>query len=207
MWFSDPFTSIAKLWGDILIPEECNARQFNRSMGKVCILTKLPNFIHETIYVPIDNEVLPIRVTEIDGEVDSFFNGYAFESSDEGNTVICDFNAWKNKGVNEMVDTQQSDDENSTDSGDKESSGEFDAVSDEFTVHDTNDVNVTGSFPFKNTTNRFRSPIPDIVRCSEDGSTSTFAEVKDKDSNIVSDKAPNNNLGCIRASTILSSLQ
>ncbi|GJT55139.1 retrotransposon protein, putative, ty1-copia subclass [Tanacetum coccineum] len=134
MWFSGPFTSIAKLWGDILIPKECNARQFNRSM------------------------------------VDSFFNGYAFESSDEGNTVIGDFNEWQNKGVNEMVDTQQSDDENSTDGGDKESSGEFDAVSGENTVHDTNDVNVTGSFPFKNTTNGFRSPIPDIVGCSKDGS-------------------------------------
>ncbi|GKF63928.1 hypothetical protein Tco_0187376, partial [Tanacetum coccineum] len=34
MWFSGPLTSIAKLWGDILIPKECNARQFNRSMGK-----------------------------------------------------------------------------------------------------------------------------------------------------------------------------
>ncbi|GJY45302.1 RNA-directed DNA polymerase, eukaryota, reverse transcriptase zinc-binding domain protein [Tanacetum coccineum] len=100
-------------------------------------------------------------------------------------------------GVNEMVDTQQSDDENSTDGGDKESSGEFDAVSGE-NIHDTNDVNVTGIFPFKNTTNGFRSPIPDIVGCSEDGSKSTFAEVKDKDSNIVSDKAPDNNLGCIR---------
>ncbi|GJR44088.1 hypothetical protein Tco_1312191 [Tanacetum coccineum] len=155
------------------------------------------NFIHETIYVPIDNEVLPIRVTYINGEVDSFFNGYAFESSDEGNTVIGDFNEWQNEGVNEMVDTQQSDDENSTDGGDKESSGEFDAVSGE-NIHDTNDVNVTGSFPFKNTTNGFRSPIPDIVGCSEDGSKSTFAEVKDKDSNIVSDKAPDNNLGCIR---------
>ncbi|GKG61717.1 hypothetical protein Tco_0621426, partial [Tanacetum coccineum] len=69
-------------------------------MGKVCVLTKLPNFIHETIYVPIDNEVLPIPDTEIDGEVDSFFNGYACESS-EGNTVIGDLNGWQNEGVNE----------------------------------------------------------------------------------------------------------
>ncbi|GJY56796.1 putative RNA-directed DNA polymerase [Tanacetum coccineum] len=175
-------------------------------MGKVCILTKLMNFIHETIYVPIDNEVLMIRVTDIDGEVDSFFNGYAFKSSDEGNTVIGDFNGWQNEGVNEMVDTQQSDDENSTDGGDKESSGEFDAVFSENMVHDTNDVNVTASFPFKNTTNGFRSPIPDIVGCSEDGSTSTFAEVKDKDSNIVSDKAPDNNLGCIRTGSTLKGI-
>ncbi|GJW67193.1 cytochrome P450 [Tanacetum coccineum] len=159
-------------------------------MGKVCVLTKLPNFIHETIYVPIDNEVLPIPDTEIDGEVDSFFNGYACESS-EGNTVIGDLNGWQNEGVNEMVDIQQSDDENSTDGGDKESSGEFDAVSGENTVHDTNEA----VSPL-----RIQQMGLEVLYlgCSEDGSTSTFAEVKDKDSNMVSDKAPDNNLGCIR---------
>ncbi|GKB24936.1 hypothetical protein Tco_0864337 [Tanacetum coccineum] len=30
IWSSESFTSIAKLWGDVLIPEECNSRQFNR---------------------------------------------------------------------------------------------------------------------------------------------------------------------------------
>ncbi|GJW53439.1 RNA-directed DNA polymerase, eukaryota [Tanacetum coccineum] len=41
--------------------EECNARQFNRTTGKVCILTKYMGIIRETVTIPTD--------TENDGEI------------------------------------------------------------------------------------------------------------------------------------------
>ncbi|GKA47255.1 MDIS1-interacting receptor like kinase 2-like protein, partial [Tanacetum coccineum] len=39
MWTPDTFTAIANHWGDVIVLEDCNPRQFNRTTGRVCILT------------------------------------------------------------------------------------------------------------------------------------------------------------------------
>nr|GEY35359.1 outer envelope pore protein 16-2, chloroplastic-like [Tanacetum cinerariifolium] len=73
--------AITENWGRVLIPEECSSRQFNRSRGKVCVLTTQMNFIKETVHAPIGSESIPVRVSEIDGEIDSLFNGYTLTFS------------------------------------------------------------------------------------------------------------------------------
>ncbi|GJW18810.1 cytochrome P450 [Tanacetum coccineum] len=79
LWTPESFNSIANHWGDIIVPEECNPRQFNRSYGRVCILTK-----HlDTSFVPDDNSLIPIRITETEGDTDSLFNGYTIDSSSD----------------------------------------------------------------------------------------------------------------------------
>nr|GFB41042.1 cytochrome P450 [Tanacetum cinerariifolium] len=72
----------------LILVEECSSRQFNRSLGKVCILTNHVDFIKEMIDAPIGNESLPIRISEVEGEIDSLFNGYtltAYIFYDSGN--------------------------------------------------------------------------------------------------------------------------
>ncbi|GKD83804.1 hypothetical protein Tco_1350643 [Tanacetum coccineum] len=60
MWTPDTFTAIANHWGDVIVLEDCNSRQFNRTTGRVLI---------------------PVRILEFDGEIDSLFNGYIIYSS------------------------------------------------------------------------------------------------------------------------------
>ncbi|GKE72189.1 hypothetical protein Tco_1534230, partial [Tanacetum coccineum] len=81
LWFSNPFKPIAELWGKILIHEDCSSRQFNRTAGKVCILTDHLDLIKYTIRIPIENEVFTVRITETEEEIDSLFNGYVLSSS------------------------------------------------------------------------------------------------------------------------------
>ncbi|GKD75764.1 cytochrome P450 [Tanacetum coccineum] len=81
LWNTNVFFAIAKTWGEFLIPEECSARQFNHSVGKVCILTKRMDFIRESVLAPIGIKKLAICVSKFDGEIDSLFNGYTLTSS------------------------------------------------------------------------------------------------------------------------------
>ncbi|PWA52818.1 cytochrome P450 [Artemisia annua] len=81
LWLKDVFSTVAETWGEVLIQEECSTRQFNRSFGKVCILTKQMDFIKELVHVPFGDDLIPIRVVETDGEIDSLFNGYTLTSS------------------------------------------------------------------------------------------------------------------------------
>ncbi|GJY16956.1 RNA-directed DNA polymerase, eukaryota, partial [Tanacetum coccineum] len=83
--FFDDVVSMSFHWcrklGRILIPEECSSRQFNRSLEKVCVLTTQMNFIKEMVHAPIGSESIPVRISKVDGEIDSLFNGYTLTSS------------------------------------------------------------------------------------------------------------------------------
>ncbi|GKA87783.1 cytochrome P450 [Tanacetum coccineum] len=81
LWNTNVFFAIAETWGEFQIPEECSARQFNHSVGKVCILTKRMDFIRESVLALIGIEKLAICVSKFDGEIDSLFNGYTLTSS------------------------------------------------------------------------------------------------------------------------------
>ncbi|GKC29602.1 cytochrome P450 [Tanacetum coccineum] len=83
IWLSETFSSIAKHWGQVIIPEDCNARQFNRTLGKVFILTKHHDFIKEAVSIPLKKELLLVRVYETEGEIESIFNGYLYDSSSD----------------------------------------------------------------------------------------------------------------------------
>ncbi|GKD99107.1 cytochrome P450 [Tanacetum coccineum] len=65
------FSSIAENWDRVLIPEECSSRQFNRSLGKECVLTTQMNFIKEMVHAPIGNESIPVRVLEVDDDIEN----------------------------------------------------------------------------------------------------------------------------------------
>ncbi|GJY05408.1 hypothetical protein Tco_0371348 [Tanacetum coccineum] len=115
MWLQEPFTTIAELWGQVLMPEECNDRRFNRSFGKVCILTNHHHLIHETIHAAIGKDIYPIRVSETEGEIDMFFNGYSLaSSSDEDYDPPCEANVdedtWWHDKVNSSKDGEADDD-------------------------------------------------------------------------------------------------
>ncbi|GKF06618.1 hypothetical protein Tco_0037286 [Tanacetum coccineum] len=73
----------AEQLGKILIHEDCSARQFNRSAGKVCILIDHLEFIMDTMQIPIENEIITVRVSEVEGEIDTLFNGYVLDSSSD----------------------------------------------------------------------------------------------------------------------------
>nr|GEW73141.1 cytochrome P450 [Tanacetum cinerariifolium] len=81
MWYPEPYTSIAKLWGDILLPKDCSSRQFDRSTGKVCILTTHTNLILETIQVPIGDDDVHT------GDGDDVFNGTASNEEEDVNVT------------------------------------------------------------------------------------------------------------------------
>ncbi|PWA49836.1 hypothetical protein CTI12_AA434350 [Artemisia annua] len=192
MWYPEPYTSIAKLWGDILLPEDCSSRQFDRSTRKVCILTKHTNLILETIQVSIGNEIFPIRVMEIEGEIASFFNGYTLESSDDDNTTIGDLNGWQHDGDNEG-------ERNLGD--DYAHSGDGDDVSDDKAANDKEDVNVTTEKLFLDNTDVRRSQTKTSEGTFVEESTSSTPAAKDKHPS--SPKASDMNFGCtISRSTI-----
>ncbi|GJY66956.1 putative RNA-directed DNA polymerase [Tanacetum coccineum] len=78
----------AEQWGKIIILEDCSARQFNRSAGKECILTEHLEFIIATMQIPIENEIITVRISEVEGEIDTLFTGYdddEYSSADENN--------------------------------------------------------------------------------------------------------------------------
>lgn len=79
-WFSETFNQIAEIWGEPVLPEDCNPRMFNRAVGKVCIKTTNQNFIQEVVTISINggNEY-KIRVKEID----TLFNFSYVESTCE----------------------------------------------------------------------------------------------------------------------------
>ncbi|GKE00947.1 hypothetical protein Tco_1388930, partial [Tanacetum coccineum] len=62
VWTPEAFHTIASIWGNVIIPEECNSRQFNRTTGRgVCIPTTHLELIHTTSYVPTRKNLIPIR--------------------------------------------------------------------------------------------------------------------------------------------------
>ncbi|GJX89547.1 hypothetical protein Tco_0341561 [Tanacetum coccineum] len=140
------------------------------STGKVCVLTKNPNFIRESIKLPIDKDIFTVRVTEIDGEIDSFFNGYLLNPSDDDNTTLGDLHGWHDDDVNdgENVEFSGKNDNGSDNNTDKE---------------DENDVKVIASdgFPNLDKSNGPRIPATSPEAYSDDGSTSAAPVVKDKD--------------------------
>ncbi|GJT93611.1 hypothetical protein Tco_1082456 [Tanacetum coccineum] len=83
LWYPDSFTNIAEYFGKVILPEDCTHRQFNMSHGKVCILSDRIEFIKETIHIPFGKEIILVRVEEYEGDTDSLFNGYVFDSISE----------------------------------------------------------------------------------------------------------------------------
>nr|GEU42262.1 RNA-directed DNA polymerase, eukaryota, reverse transcriptase zinc-binding domain protein [Tanacetum cinerariifolium] len=81
IYFSIKYLGVAEQWGKILIPKDCSARQFNRSAGKVCILTDHLKFIMATMQIPKENEIITVRVSKVEGDIDTLFNGYVLDSS------------------------------------------------------------------------------------------------------------------------------
>ncbi|PWA67833.1 hypothetical protein CTI12_AA299060 [Artemisia annua] len=113
LWTTEAFHTIASSWGEVIIPEDCNPRQFNRTTGRVCILTPHLEIIRSTSYVPVDNVLIPIRIRESDGDIDSLFNGYYHDSSsdDEDANSVNDMDKDNMEGGNdEDADVDSTDD-------------------------------------------------------------------------------------------------
>ncbi|GKB58651.1 cytochrome P450 [Tanacetum coccineum] len=112
LWLSKSFTDIAKHWGKVIIQEDCNTRQFNRTTEKVCILTNCLDFIRETVTISVNKEVISVRVQETEGDIDLLFNGYLFDStSDEEDTVIGDNDSEKNHANGDNEEKHANNDE------------------------------------------------------------------------------------------------
>ena len=58
LWWEDSFSSIAKHYGDVLIPEVCCTRQFNLTYGKVCVLSERMDLINDTLHIPFNKEMI-----------------------------------------------------------------------------------------------------------------------------------------------------
>ncbi|GJW02346.1 RNA-directed DNA polymerase, eukaryota [Tanacetum coccineum] len=72
-WHEAAFTRIARIWGEVILPEKCNENNNNLVAGKVCILTKCMLHIQHNIPVLIDEIHVYVRVREILGECDEIF--------------------------------------------------------------------------------------------------------------------------------------
>ncbi|GKG12708.1 hypothetical protein Tco_0346945, partial [Tanacetum coccineum] len=116
LWTPESFHTIASIWGNVIIPEECNSRQFNSTTGRVCILTTHLELIHTTSYVPTGKNLIPIRIRETDGDIDSLFNGYSFDSSSDEDDTIFDNDTLGDNLGNESND--EDDDDNESEDGD-----------------------------------------------------------------------------------------
>ncbi|CAI9278424.1 unnamed protein product [Lactuca saligna] len=64
VWCEEAFNSIAKLWGSVVIPEECSTDSPNLAFGRVGILTSHPGLISLSIPVYVDGIRLEINVME-----------------------------------------------------------------------------------------------------------------------------------------------
>nr|GEV11902.1 hypothetical protein [Tanacetum cinerariifolium] len=73
LWLSNTFLSIVKHWGTVMIMDDCNKRQFNRTTERVY-------FIREMVPVPVNKEIIHVRVFETDEDVNSLLNDYYLDS-------------------------------------------------------------------------------------------------------------------------------
>nr|GEZ73825.1 hypothetical protein [Tanacetum cinerariifolium] len=103
-----------------MIEQDCNKRQFNRTTGKVCILTDKLDFIPEIILVLVNKETILVRVFKTNKDIDSLFNGYLFDSSsNEEEDFTCDSNDGDNKDHREVNnDNHHGDDDPYENNGD-----------------------------------------------------------------------------------------
>nr|KAJ0218832.1 hypothetical protein LSAT_V11C300154990 [Lactuca sativa] len=60
-WCEEAFSAIAKNWGTVVIPDECQTDCPNMAFGRVGILTSHPGLINKNITIVVDN--LPYRIT------------------------------------------------------------------------------------------------------------------------------------------------
>ncbi|GKB58706.1 cytochrome P450, partial [Tanacetum coccineum] len=86
-------------------------KAFNGTTGKVCILTRHLNLIQETIRVPIDKELVPVRAYEIEGEIDSLFNGCILYSSSDEDDPTYTWNGAKELTTDNDEDLEEQDEE------------------------------------------------------------------------------------------------
>ncbi|GKA79907.1 putative RNA-directed DNA polymerase [Tanacetum coccineum] len=94
LWLSNVFTSIAMQWGKVIIPEDCNIRQFNRTTDKVCILTNHKELISEIAVIPYGKELISQKKGP---------NKDAINSDDEGKNS-CDEEGGDDDSHGDMAD-------------------------------------------------------------------------------------------------------
>nr|GEV60261.1 cytochrome P450 [Tanacetum cinerariifolium] len=123
LWITEAFHTIASSWGEVIILEDCNPRQFNRTIGIVCILTSYLEIIQSTSYVPVDNDLIPIRIRESDGDIDSLFNGYYLDSSsdDEDANYVNEMDEGNMEEKNEDANVDTTDDSEKEEDFDRKS--------------------------------------------------------------------------------------
>ncbi|GKB15937.1 putative RNA-directed DNA polymerase [Tanacetum coccineum] len=183
LWLPNTFSSIAKHWGTVMIADDCNKRQFNRTTKRVCILMDKLDFIRETVLVPVNKEIIPVRVFETDEDVDSLINGYYFDSSfdeedysNNGDNEQGDDNYFEHGENSEGDDAIHSEYQHEGIHGD-DCKGDFSGEESHVASHS----NVaSGINPNMEKENGYNSPIIHTVGQIEEGSTSKDThEVKD----------------------------
>ncbi|CAI9276846.1 unnamed protein product [Lactuca saligna] len=63
-WCEEAFSIIAKTWGEVVIPEECNIDSPNLAFGRVGILTSHPGIISTAIKISVDGRNYTINIME-----------------------------------------------------------------------------------------------------------------------------------------------
>ncbi|GJU26002.1 3-oxoacyl-[acyl-carrier-protein] reductase 4-like protein [Tanacetum coccineum] len=148
-------------------------------LGKFVFSPNGVDFIMESLKIPIDNELFPIRVQESDGDIDSLFNGYFF-LSDDSHTSSAEPNnknqTWFDDGTDSSEDN--SDDDHGGGNNGHETGGGF--------IPET----FSNAIPFMESTGGDRNMAKATVGCSEERSSSPIGyEVNDNNLSSMSDKA------------------
>lgn len=64
VWYSEVFSRIAKVWGEVIIPEECSTDRNHLNYGRVCILTNLEEVIISSLKIKVDGVCVNLRIFE-----------------------------------------------------------------------------------------------------------------------------------------------
>ncbi|GKA99178.1 RNA-directed DNA polymerase, eukaryota, partial [Tanacetum coccineum] len=107
-WHEAAFTRIARIWGDVIYPENCLDRNNNLVSGKVCILTKNMDLINHNMPIIINEVHTCVRIREIPGECNVFFTEEKLEDSDTEE----DYNTNPNIDTKKNAHNEDEDDDN-----------------------------------------------------------------------------------------------
>ncbi|KAL4559184.1 hypothetical protein LXL04_031318 [Taraxacum kok-saghyz] len=80
-WVPEAFSKVAKVWGEVLVPEQCHVSNWDIHKGKVILLTDSMEFINGKVEAIVDETKFPVWVKEEDYNP-WFLNGVAETQSE-----------------------------------------------------------------------------------------------------------------------------
>ncbi|KAI3781818.1 hypothetical protein L2E82_11844 [Cichorium intybus] len=115
------FIEVGRLWGDVVVTDQCLEKNLDWSTGVVCVKTSKESRINENVEIRCGQSKYSIRAWEIDGKVfDQGFKLVTEESDNEGDDDLSDGDDDLADGDDDLVGESESEKEESDHEGDDE---------------------------------------------------------------------------------------